>query len=50
MDIVNDMMSSNFLTAISKENYARFLRVGKMMIKNEVFLSVFVRRAMDERW
>lgn len=43
LNIVNDMMSPNFLDANSKAIYTRYTRVAEMMINDEGFLPLFVR-------
>lgn len=40
LDIVDDMVSSNVLAANYRVIYAGYIRVAKMMIKNEFVLAV----------
>lgn len=46
-DIVHGMILSNLLSADSRATYVRYIRVGKIMIKNGVVLPMTVSPATD---
>lgn len=48
LDIVDYMMLSNFLSAIFKASYVRYIRVFKMIFKNDVGPPVRMSSAMYE--
>lgn len=47
LDVTDNMLPSNFLAANFKASYAHYIRVAKILIKNESVLPLLVGPGMD---